>query len=246
VVLRALALLLLCTALASGGSGAGAEPAAPPREAVVLLHGLFRSDRAMRPLARRLAEEGFEVHNLRYESLARSPEELVAELHRAVSGCCTDAARVDFVAHSLGGVLVRAYLAEHPLPQLGRVVMLAPPNRGSELGDVVAGSRLLRAVLGPTAAQLGTGPASLPNRLPAPDFELGVVAGTRSLNPLGSWLLPEEDDGTVSVASTRCAGMTDFVALPVSHTFIVRSGEVARQVAHFLRYGRFAARAARG
>jgi pimeloyl-ACP methyl ester carboxylesterase len=246
---RRLSLVLCAGVLAlaatdAGATAAGAVPA--PREAVVLLHGLFRSDRSMRPLARHLVGAGFEVHNVRYESLSRNPEDLVEDLHRAVSACCAAAPRVDFVGHSLGGVLVRAYLAEHPLPQLGRVVMLAPPNRGSELGDVVAGSRPLRALLGPTAAQLGTDPASLPNRLPPPDFEIGVVAGTRSWNPLGSWLLPERDDGTVSLASTRCLGMTDFLALPVSHTFIVRSREVARQVAHFLRTGRFAGREARG
>jgi pimeloyl-ACP methyl ester carboxylesterase len=208
-------------------------------DAVVLLHGLARTDRAMRPLARRLAAEGFAVHCLRYDSLRRDPEGLVADLDAQVSECCAGATRLHFVGHSLGAVLLRAYLAEHRPANLGRVVMLAPPNRGSELGDLVAGSRLLRALFGPTAAQLGTDPGSLPNRLPPPQFEFGVLAGTRSWNPLGSWLIPDRDDGTVSLSSARLEGMRDFLALPLSHTFLVLSPTAASQAAHFLRYGRF-------
>jgi alpha-beta hydrolase superfamily lysophospholipase len=146
---------------------------------------------------------------------------------------------VHFVTHSLGGVLLRAYLAQHRLPNRGRVVMLAPPNAGSELGDVVARWRLLRAVFGPTGCQLGTAADSLPNRLPAADFELGVVAGTRSRNPLGSWLIRDADDGIVSVASTRLAGMADFITLPASHTGMPSSERAAAQAAYFLRHGRF-------
>jgi len=231
-------LLAGCLATATPAGPPAARPAGPP-EAVVLLHGLGRSDRAMRSLARRLAAAGFRVHNLRYSSLTRDPDALADDLDAMLSECCADAERVHFVTHSLGGVLLRSYLAEHGLPTRGRVVMLAPPNRGSELGDVVARWRILRAALGPTGCQLGTSPGSLPNRLPPADFELGVVAGTRSRNPLGSWLIRDADDGIVSVASTRLDGMADFIALPVSHTAIVRSERAAAQAEHFLRYGRF-------
>ena len=218
----------------------GAPPAAgPATEAVVLLHGLGRSDRAMRSLAGRLTAAGFRVHNLHYDSLRRDPAALTADLDAMLAECCADAVRVHFVTHSFGGVLLRAYLAEHALANRGRVVMLAPPNRGSELGDVVAHSRILRAALGPTGCQLGTSPTSLPNRLPPADFELGVVAGTRSWNPLGSWLIRDADDGIVSVASTRLEGMADFIVLPVSHTGMLRSARAAAQAAHFLRFGRF-------
>jgi alpha-beta hydrolase superfamily lysophospholipase len=231
-------LLAGCLAPPPGGPPA-ASAGAEPREAVVLLHGLGRSDRAMRSLAGRLAAAGFEVRNLRYGSLTRDPGELSADLDAMLAECCAAAQRVHFVTHSLGGVVLRAYLAEHALPNRGRVVMLAPPNRGSELGDVVARWRLLRAAAGPTGRQLGTAPDSLPNRLPPADFELGVVAGTRSWNPLGSWLIRDADDGMVSVASTRLAGMVDFITLPVSHTAMLRSERAAVQAAHFLRYGRF-------
>ena len=143
------------------------------------------------------------------------------------------------MTHSLGGVLVRAYLADRHPANLGRVVMLAPPNHGSELVDAFAEWTLLRAILGPTAAELGTGPGSLPNRLPKPSFEVGVLAGTRSLSPLGAYVVPGEDDGTVSVASTRLEGMADFALVDASHTFIMRSPEAGAQVVEFLRPGRF-------
>ena len=161
---------------------------------------------------------------------------LGAELAR----CCAQARRLHFVTHSLGGVLLRAYLAERALPNLARVVMLAPPNHGSELADVVRRSRALRVAFGPTATELGTDSASLPNRLPPADFEVGVIAGTSTVNPIGSWLIPADDDGTVSVASARLEGMRDFVTLPVSHTLILLSGEATRQTIAFLQHGRFA------
>jgi triacylglycerol lipase len=257
ILLRRLA--LLCATLLAAGSAATADfdtaalaPASSelldftpevvesPPEDVVLLHGLGRSGRVMRPLARELALSGYRVHNLDYPSTSASPDELVEYLHGQISDCCAWSGRVHFVTHSLGGVLVRAYLAAHPLPQLGRVVMLAPPNHGSEYVDVAGDWRLFRAVLGPTAAQLGTASTSLPNRLPAASFEVGVIAGTGSINPLGNALIGGTNDGTVSLVSTRLSGMRDFITLPVSHTFIMRNAEATRQTLEFLRAGRFA------
>jgi triacylglycerol lipase len=210
-----------------------------PREVVVLVHGFGRTDRAMRPLAKRLEAAGYEVRALRYDSTGKPPAALVADLDAELARCCAAAERIDFVTHSLGSILLRAELAEHPLPNLGRVVMLAPPNHGSELADWVRGSEMLRALAGPTAIELGTDSASLPNRLPAASFEVGVIAGTDSLNPIGSHMIPGEDDGTVSVASARLEGMSDFLVLPVSHTMTLLSREVADQTLAFLRTGRF-------
>jgi len=209
------------------------------QETVILLHGLARTDRSMRPLEEHLSRAGFRVHNLRYPSTDLTPEELVAHLDTRISGCCAGASRVHFVTHSLGGILTRAYLAAHPLSNLGRVVMLAPPNRGSEYADAFADSKLFQAAFGPTSTQLGTGPDSLPNRLPPPDFEFGVIAGTKSVNPVSGLVIPGESDGTVSVESTQLPGMSDFIAVPVSHTFIMQSDAVAAQVVEFLRRGRF-------
>lgn len=231
-------LALLALALALPGI-LRAEAEAPPRETVVLVHGLGRSERAMQPLARRLEEAGYVVHALRYESTEKSPDALVADLDAAIARCCAEAPRLHFVTHSLGGILLRAELAERPPPQLGRVVMLAPPNHGSELADWLHGTTALRALMGPTASELGTGAESLPNRLPPVHYEVGVIAGSDSLNPIGSRMIPGEDDGTVSVESARVEGMSDFLVLPVSHTMILLSGDAAEQTLAFLRTGRF-------
>lgn len=193
----------------------------------------------MAPLAEHLGEHGFQVFNLSYASRELPPEALVANLAEQVSSCCSEAHRVHFVTHSLGGILVRAYLVQHELSNLGRVVMLAPPNQGSELVDLLDDHEATRKGLGPSGTQLGTGPEALPRSLPPPTYEVGVIAGTRNYNPAVNAVLDAENDGTVSVASTKLEGMTDFVEVKASHTFIMRSPEVATYTVHFLQTGRF-------
>jgi pimeloyl-ACP methyl ester carboxylesterase len=218
---------------------APAAPADDAREAVVLLHGLGRSASSMRLLEARIGAAGYRVHNLGYPSTRLAPAQLVARLASDVERCCGAAPRVHFVGHSLGGILVRAWAAEHRPTNLGRLVMLGPPNHGSELADLFRDSRLFRRVLGPVALQLGTDPDSLPNRLPSPHFEVGVIAGTRSVNPLGTLVIRGRSDGTVSLESARLEGMADFAAVPSSHPFMMFSPRVARLVIAFLRDGRF-------
>ncbi len=232
--------LLILACVAVPVAGCALENEAPRRaESVVLLHGLSRTDRAMRPLAQYLTEAGFDVHNLRYASTEKSPEGLVEDLSEQVAACCDDASALHFVGHSLGGILIRAYLAEQPPANTGRVVLIAPPNQGSELVDVLGDSALFRWALGPTGQQLGTEPESLPNRLPPPAVDVGVIAGTGTVSPLASAMIPGEDDGKVAVARTKLEGMKDYLLVPNSHTFIMRSKKVGAQVVHFLRTGRF-------
>lgn len=208
-------------------------------EVVVLLHGLGRTDRSMRPLEDRLSTAGFLVHSISYPSMRLSLPELTAFIEQELATCCSAASRLHFVTHSLGGILVRAYLADNRPSYMGRVVMIAPPNRGSEFSDLIRRSCLLRAVLGPIAPQLGTEEDSFPNLLPPPWFDLGIIAGIDSFNPVGGLLIPSPSDGTVSVASTQLTGMADFVTVRESHTFIMRSQEVADYVIRFLQTGRF-------
>jgi pimeloyl-ACP methyl ester carboxylesterase len=162
------------------------------------------------------------------------------QVHRQIERCTSGfPGKVHFVTHSLGGIVLRAYLQDHRPENLGRVVMLAPPNHGSELADVLAGFPPFDVFYGPTAAGLGTDPASWPNRLGPADFELGIIAGNKSINPIGSWLIPGPDDGTVSMDSARLDGMTDFLVLPVTHFFIMTDKTVAAETLHFIRHGRF-------
>jgi len=208
-------------------------------EAVVLLHGYGRTERSMRPLVEPLRSAGFAVHSFTYSSLRSTPDELVSWLDERVADCCSGEVKVHFVTHSMGGILVRYWAEERAPRNLGRVVMLAPPNHGSEIADVVKRLRLLQRMTGPTASQLGTGPLSLPNRLPRPAFELGVVAAIDPVNPFGDMFVPTPSDGTVSVASTQLDGMRDFVTVSRSHTFIMRDPLVFEYVVRFLEYGCF-------
>ncbi|MGB5249125.1 MAG: alpha/beta fold hydrolase [Gammaproteobacteria bacterium] len=208
-------------------------------EVVVLLHGLGRGEASMRMLEQRLAVAGYTTYNIDYPSRKASPRTLVSILAAAVNECCGSAAKVHFVTHSLGGIIVRDYLAADPPDNVGRVVMLAPPNQGSELPDLLRDTWLFRTLMGPTALELGTDPSSWPNRLPMPTVETGVIAGTGSINLVGTMVIPGEDDGAVSVCSTWIEGLSDFLVVSATHTFIMRSTRVSSETIRFLQSGHF-------
>lgn len=210
---------------------------APPGEGVVLLHGLGRGPGSMALLAGVLRRLGYEVVNARYPSTSATIRELAeATIPGALAAC--GAPRVHFVTHSMGGILLRAWLAGHGCDRLGRVVMLAPPNGGTEVVDRLGGLPAFRRVGGPAGLELGTG--GLPRRLPAPDYEVGIVAGCRSINPFSSALIEGENDGTVSVESTKLANAADHIVVPATHSFLMNNPQVISQVLCFLGQGRFA------
>lgn len=209
---------------------------------VILLHGHGRTGRSLRTLAGALSREGFETMAPDYGRHGRSMAAIVDHLAPGVSAFAPRCqGPVHIVTHSLGGLVARALLASHRPDGLGRVVMLAPPNGGSEWADLLFLLQLHRPLLGPVGAHLRTARTSADEALlGVVDFDLGVIAGDRPLDPIfPRMVLPRPNDGKVSVASTRVAGMRDHIVLPVSHTLMVYDRRVAAQTSTFLRTGYF-------
>lgn len=211
------------------------------QDVVVLLHGMGRSTLSMKRIEWALVNRGYRVVNVGYPSTLHSVEHLArAYLAPALRELdLPPGGRVHFVTHSLGAIVLRQQLAAEPVPNLGRVVMLGPPNRGSELAEAWKGKFWYRLATGPSGQQVGTGERDLPRALGPAHFEVGIIAGDRSLNPVFSRLIPGPDDGKVSVTSTRLEGMADFNVVHHSHTWLPWSRTVIRQVISFLETGRF-------
>lgn len=230
--------IMMSAPCASGSEPARAATADDP--VVVLLHGLGRTPRSMSKMAGALERAGYRVENIGYPSRDYRFDVLLQIVSEALQACCADhGGRMNFVTHSLGGIIVRAYAEKNGVENINRVVMLSPPNQGSELVDKLKDFAIFKWITGPTGLQLGTDPASIQSGLGPVHFELGVITGTSSFNPFYSKLIPGPDDGKVSVERTKVAGMTDFLVVPHTHSFIMNSDEVIRQTIYFFNHGQF-------
>ena len=237
-----IAVAIICGCVAA--VPAGGPPQTHERECVILVHGMMRSASSMKGVDEFLRSRGYETVNLEYPT-TRDSIERIAELYiaPAVAQCrerrCE---KIHFVTHSMGGLVVRRYLEGHAaeIPQGSRVVMLAPPNGGTEVADFFKDSSLYQSITGPAGQELGTSPESLPVDIKPVNLEVGVIAGNFSLNPFFSLIIPGDDDGTVSVERTKMEGMADFLVVPRSHFFIMRDEAVMAQAVFFLEHGKFA------
>jgi len=221
-------------------SATAAHPTSAAVDTVFLLHGMGRTKLSMARLATHLSNEGYNVVNLGYPSTRQSVADSVSQLDTELKkhGEHTNG-QVHFVTHSLGGIIVRAYLKQQSPANLGRVVMISPPNQGSEIADKLQDNIFYQWSTGPAGQELGTGDTSTPNQLGPVDFPLGVITGDRSLNPIFSAWIGGPSDGKVSVERAAVTGMADFLVVNHSHTYIMRSSAVLRHVSHFLKSGSF-------
>jgi len=210
-------------------------------EHVILIHGLARSPKSMQPMERGLQAAGYQTLNLHYPSRSKTVRALADEhLGLAIAACRKKGpGSIHFVTHSLGGILVRDYLARHDVPELGRVVMLAPPNKGSEVVDRIGHWRSFKAVNGPAGRELSTDEAGVPKTLGPVTYAVGIIAGDRSINWINSRMIPGPDDGKVSVENTKLEGMTDHVVVHRTHPMIMKRSEVIELTLRFLEAGSF-------
>lgn len=208
-------------------------------ECVVLIHGLGRSSKSFLATSLVLEQAGYVTSVVDYPSRDHGIETLVEQLN--LSSFFDGRYRtVHFVTHSMGGILLRLWLRDNAPKQLGKVVMLGPPNQGSGVIDSFRGLAAFRWFIGPAGLELSTDADSTPNSLPPIKAPIGIIAGTLSLMPLSDSIVGEASDGKVSVESTKLSEMTDHITIPVGHTFMMNSPRVIAQVISFFKNGKFA------
>ena len=209
-------------------------------EVVLLLHGVLRTSRSTAPLAKMLRDHGINVVGLDYASTSLPIDKHAENLARVVASL-DQAPTIHLVGHSMGGLVLRRYLAmDSHDRRVKRVVMLGTPNKGAELADLFGDLKLFEFVFGPAGQELrtdGTRAVGVACTLPK-DVEAAVVAGVlghkTGINPL----LKGDNDGIVTVESTKLSSTCDFLCVRAHHAALVRNAEVAEAVARFLKQGK--------
>jgi pimeloyl-ACP methyl ester carboxylesterase len=214
--------------------------AASKGDYVVVLHGIARSSDSMKKMVSHLTSHGYDTLNIDYPSTKLSLEELVEHINREVLSFNFDFNRkIHFVSYSMGGLLVRGLLSKYPPNNLGRVVMLAPPNLGSEATDFWKDKWIYKYIYGPAGQQITTDQSNLKNFFGKIDYELGIIAGDRSIDPFHSFIIPGTDDGKVAVERTKVEKMKDHIVIHATHTFIMNNKKALHQTTNFLNKGQF-------
>ncbi|MBY5794156.1 esterase/lipase family protein [Rhizobium leguminosarum] len=212
-------------------------------DTVLLFHGIARTKKSMAKLAGFLSGHGYRIVNIGYPSTKFSISDLIDIVRPEIDGAAKQAGegRVHFVGYSMGGLIIRAFLARYRPANLGRVVMVGTPNNGSQVADFLKGWPLYRKVYGPAGQQLITDQTAMTDLFGTVDYELGIIAGNRTIDPVSSLIigLRVPNDGKVSVESTRLDGAADHIVIPANHTFLPVNKMMWSQTLSFLKDGRF-------
>lgn len=214
--------------------------AAKRNETVILLHGILRSDRSMAKIAKLLKRQGYDVVNIHYPSRKYRIEKLIDLIHpEIVAAQKLQPEKIHMIGHSMGNLLIRAYINKYKPQKLGNVVMLAPPNHGSEVADFWMNIGLYKWIFGPAGQQLGTDQTDLLPILGEVDYTVGVIAADWNNDPISAFMLPKGNDGKVSIASTKLAQQTDHIVMHGTHSFLMYQQKVIDQAIYFLQNSQF-------
>ncbi len=238
LLLTSLAIFLL--AISCSGIVIAAEIKNQNRDCVVMLHGLLRHSDSMEKIAHKLRDEKkFTVLNLDYPAPKFRIEELIEIIHPQISEFekkCEG--RLNFVAHSIGGLVTRAYIHKFHPKNLGKVVMLGTPNQGSEEADVASKLFLVKdwykKVYGPAGAELITDQSQFKNIFGEVSYELHIIAGNLSRDPLAWIIFKSENDGKVTVDRTKLDGMKSHTVFKVDHGSMLVDDAVIERVGRVL------------
>jgi pimeloyl-ACP methyl ester carboxylesterase len=197
----------------------------------------------MAKLAGFLSGHGYRVVNVGYPSTKFSISDLIDIIRPEIDGAAKEAGdgRVHFFGYSMGGLIIRAFLRSYRPANLGRVVMVGTPNNGSQIADFLKNWPLYRKVYGPAGQQLITDQTAMTELFGTVDYELGIIAGNRTIDPVSSLIIGIRvpNDGKVSVESTRLDGASAHIVIPANHTFLPVNKTMWSETLSFLQDGRF-------
>lgn len=205
-------------------------------KAVIVVHGIIRSSKSFSRMRAALEQDGYTVIGFDYPSTRVTIRESAEYLQQVISGL-ERVTEINFIVHSMGGLLVRTYLEEHSDPRFHRMVMLGVPNQGANMANVVQSNPLFKLLFGPAGQQLIDDPEGYIAHLPTPDFEFAIIAGARGTPDGWNPLVPGDDDGTVEVENTKLPGAADFMTVCGMHSFLMDRDDVIDATRRFLATG---------
>lgn len=206
---------------------------------LILLHGINQANSVFKGLEKLTTKNGFAVLNIDYPSTIFSIEEIVEIMDHQINPVIKGYKLISFVGFSLGGLIVRAYLNKYKLSNLGKVVLVGVPNKGSEVADFLRKNKLYKKLYGPSGQQLTTTFNNSIHVFGKPYYECGIISGNLALDFWGLILRGQPNDGKVTVNSTKIEGAKDHIILNLPHWFLPRSSKVHKNILYFLKNSKF-------